>query len=78
VVSRSPFSKPTRYTFEFDQFWTIDSFLGYLYSTAFCLRELFGDRVEPFEQDLRKELTPFVTSDQLHERITASALVAWK
>src|SRR5699024_2149059 len=29
--------------------WTIESILGYLYSTSFASRDLFGERIEEFE-----------------------------
>jgi trans-aconitate methyltransferase len=36
--------------------WTIDSIFGYLYSTSFSARHLYGERIGAFEAELRKEL----------------------
>jgi 2-polyprenyl-3-methyl-5-hydroxy-6-metoxy-1,4-benzoquinol methylase len=41
---------PTKHT------WSIDSFIGYLYSTSVASRRVLGDNVEAFETDLRREL----------------------
>jgi len=78
VLSASRFSQPIRYTYEFEQSWTFDRFLGYLYSTAFCLRTLLADDVEPFERELRETLHAIAPTGEFRELITASALVTWK
>ena len=36
--------------------WTIDSILGYLYSTSVCSRRVLGDKVGSFEADFRAAL----------------------
>ena len=36
--------------------WTVESILGYLYSTSFAARHLFGEKIENFEQTLKNEL----------------------
>ncbi|MEO8458172.1 MAG: class I SAM-dependent methyltransferase [Chloroflexota bacterium] len=36
--------------------WTADSIVGYLWSTSFANRGLFGERVDEFESELRAEL----------------------
>lgn len=36
--------------------WDIQSIIGYLYSTSFAARHLFGERIAEFEQTLKDEL----------------------
>jgi SAM-dependent methyltransferase len=36
--------------------WDIQGILGYLYSTSFSTRHLYGDRIGKFENDMRNEL----------------------
>lgn len=36
--------------------WTIESILGYLYSTSFASRGLFGERIEEFESAVKDTL----------------------
>lgn len=78
VLAASSFSRQAHYTFKFEQSWTVESFLGYLYSTAFCLQTLLQADVEAFEQEFNAVLHEIVPSGQFGELITASALVAWK
>ena len=42
--------------FEITRHWTIDSILGYLYSTSFSSRKMFGDKLLDFEKMLKDEL----------------------
>jgi trans-aconitate methyltransferase len=37
--------------------WTIDTVLGYLYSTSFSAKHLYGDRLLEFEQVMKEQLT---------------------
>ena len=36
--------------------WTLDSFIGYLYSTSVASKAVLGDRTERFEDDIRQTL----------------------
>lgn len=36
--------------------WSISSIIGYLYSTSFSAKHLYGDRIEEFEMTMRSEL----------------------
>lgn len=42
--------------FELVRQWTLDAILGYLYSTSFSSRRMFGDRLEAFERTLANAL----------------------
>lgn len=51
-----------RWTVEFvrdypvEHTWDLDSIVGFLWSTSFAARPLFGDRVDDFERDVREAL----------------------
>ncbi|UCC40409.1 MAG: class I SAM-dependent methyltransferase [Candidatus Aminicenantes bacterium] len=42
--------------FEVIRFWNIDSIFGYLYSTSFSSRKMYGDKLQEFEKMLKSEL----------------------
>lgn len=60
------------------QHWTIDSYIGYIYSTAFGLPSFFGENREKFEADLRASLLEIEPSGEFTEELPVTALVAWK
>lgn len=78
VLARSQFPRQATYEIKFPQTWTIDSYLGYLYSTAFALPSFFGENREKFEEDLTSSLLEISPSGQFTEELSATALVAWK
>ena len=49
--------------------WTLDSFVGYLYSTAKASKAVLGDRAEQFEADLRRALLDYDSRGQYPETI---------
>ncbi|MBV9389813.1 MAG: class I SAM-dependent methyltransferase [Chroococcidiopsidaceae cyanobacterium CP_BM_ER_R8_30] len=78
VLAQSPFPRQALYKVPFEQSWTISTFIGYLYSTAFCLQIFLGDNVKQFEADLKETLLAIEPSGQFKEEITVSVLAAWK
>lgn len=58
--------------------WTIDSIIGFLYSTSFAAPRLFGDQRADFEQDLTTELLRIEPSGVFKEEAQIKALVARK
>lgn len=46
---------------------TIDEIIGFLYSTSYASKRLFGDRADEFEQELQKELLKIVPSGKFVE-----------
>jgi SAM-dependent methyltransferase len=77
LLAQSPFFLQVLYEASYQQTWTIDSFIGYLYSTAFCLRSFLPDP-EAFEAELRETLLAINPAGQFTEIITATALAAIK
>jgi ubiquinone/menaquinone biosynthesis C-methylase UbiE len=78
ILLQSSFSRLGTYEVKFEQSWTIDSYLGYLYSTAFALPSFFGENREKFEQDLRASLLAVEPSGHFTEKLPVTALVAWR
>ncbi|HEX4841019.1 MAG TPA: class I SAM-dependent methyltransferase, partial [bacterium] len=58
--------------------WSIDQIIGYLYSTSFASRRLFGARVATFEDELRQTLLNLDATGAFTEERTLEVLVAWK
>lgn len=78
VLAQSHFARQETFDLTFEKNWTIDSYLGYLYSTAFALPSFFGDDRKKFEADLKASLLAVEPSGHFTEELTANALVAWK
>ncbi|MBW4444629.1 MAG: class I SAM-dependent methyltransferase [Plectolyngbya sp. WJT66-NPBG17] len=76
VLAAAAFAQQEKIEVKFEKHWTIDTYLGYLYSTAFALPSFFGDDREKFEVDLRQLLLKIEPSGELREELSASALIA--
>jgi ubiquinone/menaquinone biosynthesis C-methylase UbiE len=66
------------YSIQQTNVWTVDSLLGYLYSTSFCSKELLGDKAVEFEPDLRESLLRLNPEDRFEETIPVSVMMGWK
>lgn len=78
ILAKSSLAHKAKYEVKFAQSWTLDSYLGYLYSTAFCLPSFVGDNREKFEADLRASLLAVEPSGQFTEELPITVLAAWK
>lgn len=78
ILRRSPFSRLGTYEVKSKQTWTIDSYLGYVYSNSFALPSFFGENREKFETDLRASLLAVEPSGEFTEELPVTALVAWR
>lgn len=58
--------------------WTVSSYLGYLYTTAFSLKIFYGDKAEEFEADIKEALLAVEPSGHFTETLTGSIQVVWK
>lgn len=75
----SPFGQTVeRCEFMAERRWTLDSLLGLLYSTSFARRDLLGDKVDGFEQDLRTALLAVVPDGAFVERAKCELIIARK
>lgn len=77
ILSTAEFTHQELLTVPFERRWTVDDYLGYLYSTAFALPSFFGGDRPSFEQELRAALLGVEPSGQFTETLTATALLAW-
>ncbi|MFE6101277.1 class I SAM-dependent methyltransferase [Streptomyces laurentii] len=50
ILAESAFSQVKEQTVPVERRWTTDEVIGYLYSTSFAARPLFGDRIAEFER----------------------------
>jgi hypothetical protein len=47
--------------------WTVETILGYLYSTSVCSKSVLGTDLEPFEADLKSALLAHGTGGTYQE-----------
>ncbi|WP_051319858.1 MULTISPECIES: class I SAM-dependent methyltransferase [Planktothrix] len=78
LVERSSFPDYAVYKLKFEQLWTIPNYIGYLYSTAFCLQSFLQNNIENFERELTETLLKIEPSGQFNQTITISLIVAGK
>ena len=78
VLNASPFGKHKKWRYAYPLSWTIEEVIGYLYSTSFASRRLFGDKLLVFEKELRSELLRIEPSGVFSEKVTLETLVAHK
>jgi trans-aconitate methyltransferase len=67
IMRESPFNQVEEFIVPVTRTWTADSILGYLYSTTFAAPQLFGDRLDEFDQAVRATLTQFSDTDAFEE-----------
>lgn len=53
ILGESPFDQVEEHTIAVEREWTTETVIGYLYSTSFAARPLFGEQVEGFERRAR-------------------------
>lgn len=80
IIDKSSFNRQANYEVKYDKSWTIDSYIGYLYSTAFCLPSFFGnaENRKKFEADLRESLLKVEPSGRFTEELPITVIAAWK
>lgn len=76
ILAESPFSQVEEHTIPVERRWTTERVIGYLYSTSFAARPLFGDHVDEFERRARTLLDEHADSTHLIENATFSVLLA--
>ena len=59
VLQSAGFEDVASYEFPTPHVWTLDDFVGYLYSTSGVSKRVLGDRAEGFEADLRRTLLEY-------------------
>ncbi|MBI3859785.1 MAG: class I SAM-dependent methyltransferase [Thaumarchaeota archaeon] len=67
IMRESPFSNVVEFSIPVHRTWDITSIIGYLYSTSFAARPLFGGRAAEFEQALKNTLADYSEGDTFEE-----------
>ncbi|MGW0937778.1 class I SAM-dependent methyltransferase [Streptomyces sp. NPDC002666] len=67
ILAESVFGQVEEHTIAVEREWTTDTVIGYLYSTSFAARPLFGERVEDFERRARALLDEHTAAGGLIE-----------
>jgi hypothetical protein len=67
ILKESPFCNVEEFTIPVRRTWNTESILGYLYSTSFAARSLFGDRIEEFESTMKATLAEYSDNDTFDE-----------
>lgn len=78
LLRESGFCTPKMETIIMDKTWTKDSWIGYLYSTAFCRPVYLGDQLGAFEQEMGETLISLFPSDEFIEHIPVDIYLAHK
>jgi len=78
VVARSRFERREQHELSYERAWTVESIKGYLYSSSFASRQLLGDRVGGFEQDLERTLLGLDPRGEFQETARLSVILAIK
>jgi ubiquinone/menaquinone biosynthesis C-methylase UbiE len=67
LIPESSFKTFDLKTYEYTTERNIDEIVGFLYSTSYANKRLFGDKAEEFEKELRTELLRLIPSNQFIE-----------
>jgi trans-aconitate methyltransferase len=76
VLAESAFSQVSEHRFELKRVWTPEQVIGYLYSTSFAARSLFGERIEEFEDAATTLLQHFSADGPLLEEVEFQVVLA--
>jgi ubiquinone/menaquinone biosynthesis C-methylase UbiE len=78
LLKQSDFSAPKFQRLIITKTWTVNSWIGYLYSTAFARPAYFGDRLAEFEKDIEQTLLTLFPSGEFVEQIPIDVYLAHK
>ncbi|MCF4968552.1 class I SAM-dependent methyltransferase [Nostoc sp. CMAA1605] len=78
VIANSQFARQEVYEVPFEKSWTVSSYIGYLYTTAFSLKIFYGEQTAAFEADITEALLAVEPSGEFKEELTATIHVVWK
>lgn len=67
LIAESPFRTFDYKEYDYTTERSIDEIIGFLYSTSYAAKHLFGGKVNDFEQELRRELSKIVPSGKFVE-----------
>ncbi|RAY17013.1 SAM-dependent methyltransferase [Actinomadura craniellae] len=67
ILAESPFNRVAEIALPVRRTWTRETILGYLYSTSFAARHLFGDQLEDFEAAVTAVLAEYSSDNTYFE-----------
>jgi len=70
VLRRAGLVYEGRFEFSVAQRWTLESLIGFAYSTSFLNREALGSQIEVFERDLQSQLSPHAHDGLFEHELT--------
>jgi SAM-dependent methyltransferase len=70
VLRRAGFEYEGKVEFPVVTGWTLDSLIGFIYSTSFLNRGVLHGRIDAFEQDLRARLVAYSPDDRFEQDTT--------
>ncbi|MGW4412392.1 class I SAM-dependent methyltransferase [Nonomuraea sp. NPDC004702] len=76
VLADSAFSHVAEHRIELKRVWTPEQVIGYLYSTSFAARSLFGEAIEEFEEQATTLLEEFAAEGPLLEEVEFQVVLA--
>lgn len=78
IVREEGFRNVEMLKFPIIQTWNLEKIMGYLYSSSFAAKELFGDKLPMFDQEVREALRAFSPDDHFEDHVTIKVIVGWK
>lgn len=72
VLEQAGFTYEGSFAFERDDIWTIESLIGFMYSTSILSRPALGSEVAAFEADLTRRLAQFSSDGTFKHEATCS------
>ncbi len=69
IIKESRFKLLKTDNFIFHYTWTVETIIGYLYSTSFCNRELLGENCFLFEEELTNKLLEINPEGNFNEKV---------
>ncbi|MEU4229594.1 class I SAM-dependent methyltransferase [Nonomuraea sp. NPDC026600] len=76
VLADSAFSRVSEHPIALKRVWTPEQVIGYLYSTSFAARPLFGEAIEEFEEEATTLLQEFAAGGPLLEEVEFQVVLA--
>jgi SAM-dependent methyltransferase len=78
IVARSQFQNMTMSEIKRSHTWTLEAFIGHLYSTSFANKAILGETAELFEQELRATLLAEKPDGLFPQEQNCGYIFAWK
>ena len=78
VLQRAGFEYTGKFEFTSELTWTLESLAGYMYSTSVLNREVFGERIPEFEDDLARQLAEYSSDGLFHQSMSSAYELARK